>query len=266
VPSDPAPDPLDYLKGLLDYNRHEDVARMIEARDHVFRRFRPVFEPARLDSLAEFDFRAFLRFENNRHWWGIDRNADLITANMHALSAALAVLLDETRPIADRIDDLDPPGPVLGLESAVYTAILLVMHPDRYGVWSSISQAAMERLALWPSTPPATTRGGRYAAMNERLLDVAGALGTDLWTLDALWWAVEKQHDPARHFAARRSGSGHAVRPRRQPTTPRAESTSSRSRAKKPETATFVCDTCFQHKPLNLSSSTPGRCIDCAGG
>lgn len=261
------PDPVATLRRILESGQHADVVQMIRERDYVIRRYQPVFDPARLDDLTAETFEGFLRYENNKHWWGLHHGVDRMVANMLRLTAALATALDEDRPLADRMDAVEPgrgPSAVPGLDAAVLTPVMLVVHPDRYGVWSSISESAMRRLGLWPEVEEAGF-GTAYEQVNEMLLAVASEVGTDLWTLDALWWGIEKEHDPAKHFVARRPAQGaqmrsRATRPARTP----GRSTSARSRRRPAGPGTFTCDTCFQLKQLNLESGTPGRCVDCA--
>jgi hypothetical protein len=258
-------DPIRYLRGLADYTRHEDVAQMIRQRDHVIGRYQPVFSNvARLDP---DEFAGFLQFENNLHWWGLHRDEARLVSNVDLLRWALETLLDEERPLAERIDEIDPPHgskPVPGLDKAIYTPILLISAPDSYGVWNSISESAMQRLGLWPDLSPTSTTGEQYVVVNEMLETVAAEVRVDLWTLDALWWGVEKEHDPAKHFRARRTPP-----PTRSTTTGATRKparTTSKSTARKPAaaTTTFLCENCFQQKQLNLQSpDDPNRCIDC---
>lgn len=260
-------DPIRYLRGLADYVRHEDVAQMIRQRDYVIRQYQKVFAPSTIAQLDADEFASFLKFENNRHWWGIQRDEARLVSNMDLLRWALEVLLDEDRPIAERIDEIDPahgPKPVPGLERQVFTPILLISRPDSYGVWNSIAESAMQRLSLWPDLAPTASNGERYVEVNEMLLMVAGELKTDLWTLDALWWGVEKEHDPGKHFTTRRTPPSP-----RATTSPRAAGArpvaKTRQQPKKAQSTTFLCVSCFQQKQLNLvSPNDPNRCIDCA--
>ena len=231
---------------------------MIRQRDFVLRRYSPMFAPEAVGRIGAEEFVEFLQFENNKHWWGLHRDADSLTRNMDVLRWALGVLVDPDVDLAHRIDEIDPPRgpkPILGFEPAVYTAVLLMSDPTAYGVWSGISEAAMRRLDLWPDVPDDESRGTVYAAVNEMLLLTAASIETDLWTLDALFWGVEKEHDPTRHFKRRVQASP----------TPRRSVAAKTPAAKKPAKATtFLCDTCFQQKMMNLQSDTPGRCVDCA--
>jgi len=171
----------------------EDFRRKTGERDEVLARYQPVFDPHNLDSLSEEVFRSFLYFENNKHWTGLQRTANLITSDMDALRKGLAILLDESRPLAERFDEALKR--VKGMGKALATAILLVVYPDRYGVWNSTSEAGMKITGLWPQFKKGTTPGQRYARINEILCQLATSLKIDLWTLDWLWWELVQEQE-----------------------------------------------------------------------
>ena len=243
-------DPIKRLRRLQESGQHNDVVQMIRDRDSVLAGYGPVFrEPEGLDpeTLSEF-----LRFEHNRHWWNLHRREDRLMGSFELVRDVLGELVDESRPIVDRVDvTVEVPG----LDSDLYSAILVVAYPERHGVWSGISESAMRRLDLWPEVGEEASEGEAYAVVDEMLATIAAELDVDLWTLDALWWGVEKEHDPARHFVARTRS-----RPAR-PARSRASAPTSTARRSEPET--FMCSICFATKPLRLQSSTPGVCVDC---
>lgn len=109
------------------------------------------------------------------------------------LREALILLVDESRPITERLNKAT--GMVSGMGKNVATAILLVVFPDRYGVWNNRSEGAMKRLGIWPHFERGESFGSRYVKVNQVLLQVRDALQTDLWTLDALWWYMDQQRE-----------------------------------------------------------------------
>jgi len=167
---------------------NSEIQRMIQVKDEVLTRYRPILNPDNIAELREVDFRSFLYFENNRHWTGLTRQVSRLTADMAQLRHALALLLDESRPIAERFDEAL--GSVKGLGKALATAVLLVSYPDHYGVWNNISEAGLKELDLWPSFDRGTTMGQKYEQINRILNELARDLGVDLWTLDALTWGM----------------------------------------------------------------------------
>ena len=127
------------------------VKSIVAGRESVLPRFQPIFARDQLDSLREEDFRDFLIFKNNKHWKGLQRMGPSICADMNLLRSGLEILLDEDRPLADRLNELVPTrgaAYVPRLSRAVLTPILLVAHPDRYGVWNNVSEAAIRS---WPT-------------------------------------------------------------------------------------------------------------------
>ncbi|HQY94826.1 MAG: endonuclease NucS domain-containing protein [Caldilinea sp.] len=152
----------------------------------VLARFQPIFAPTALPEMQEAGLRDFLIFDNNKHWSGLQRLGPRLCADMPTLRSGLAVLLNESKPIADRYDYAI--GHINGMGRAVATAILLVAHPDRYGVWNTTSEAGLKALELWPRFERGEREGSRYATINVLLLELCAALQVDLWTLDALWY------------------------------------------------------------------------------
>lgn len=162
------------------------VEPSLTAQAAVLARFQPIFAQDALPTLQEDDVRDFLILDNNKHWSGLQRLGPRLCADMPALRSGLAVLLDESRPLADRYDFAI--GHINGMGRAVATAILLVAHPDKHGVWNTTSEAGLKRLELWPRFERGEREGSRYATINALLLELCAELQIDLWTLDALWY------------------------------------------------------------------------------
>lgn len=249
-------DPIKYLRRLHDSGQHNDVVQMIRDQRSVLEKYGPIFsEPWGLDHDT---FAGFLKFENNRHWWNLHREEAVLLRHFDLVRDVIGELVDPDVPIDERVDAI---GDLPGFSTDLYTAILLVVFPEDLGVRSAISDSAMKRLELFPDLDEDASVGLQYALVNEMLGEIADAVGVDLWTLDALWWGVEKEHDPTKHF----------VKKGRSTSDPKPRRTSSSSPRKpaapkkfKPVAATFVCQNCFSTKQLNLASDTPGLCIDCA--
>jgi len=160
---------------------------IVMPKDRVFARYQPVFSLTHLGELGEEEFRSFLYFENNRHWSGLYRKGLRACSDMVLLRKGLKVLLDENYPIAKRFSEAINMIP--GMGKALASAILTVAYPDRYGVWNNTSEAGMRTLGIWPDFDRGASLGERYICINEVLTSITRDIGTDLWTLDALWWS-----------------------------------------------------------------------------
>lgn len=180
------------LRGILGRaHRDPEYRNIVDARDEVLARFGPVFCLDHAPHITEAEVKAFLRVDNNKHWSGLHRQGNRICADMDRLRATLAAVLDETRPLVQRLDQaIDT---VSGMGKAILTAILLVAYPDRYGVWNNTSEAALRELGLWPEFNRGTSFGQRYEQVNGILTMLAGELGLDLWSLDGLSWLVLRE-------------------------------------------------------------------------
>ena len=251
-------DPIAYLRRLHASGGHNDVQQMVRDRDSAIARWGQVF--ATPDRLEPEDLAQFLEFEHNRHWWGLQRRREALLRWFPTVRAMIGELLDPDPelPIADRIDALGQPQE---FDQAVWSPILLVTHPAVYGVWNGISEAAMRRLGLWPEGADEASTGQAYTLVNDMLHLVRAEIDTDLWTLDALWWAAEKEHDPTRHFTTRKPAPRTAAKISPVRKTKDLQARKARSLA---AADTFVCEECWTTKPSRLASSRPGRCVDCA--
>ncbi len=167
---------------------------IVAPRDEVFARFQPIFSISHVDQLTAEEFTSFLYFENNRHWSGLYRKGLGAAADLPKLRQAIRSLVDETRPIKVRLPEaLDL---VSGLGRAIATAILTVAYPQKYGVWNNTSEGGLRQAGIWPIFAHGDGVGGRYEKINALLFRLASDLGTDLWTLDALWWYVLEPDEP----------------------------------------------------------------------
>ena len=128
----------------------------------------------------------------------MNRVEKFITEDMDLLRRALLILVDESRPIRDRLNELRPErswatkSMVSHLGIPMLTAILQVMFPEKYGVWNNTSDIGMKRVKLWEKRWEKQPTGDSYVEMNEIYLYLAESLGIDLWTLDVLWWMLKK--------------------------------------------------------------------------
>jgi len=172
----------------------DDTREILEAKDEVLARYSPVFQSETIGTIDEDVLRSFLYIENNRHWSGLNRQVNRVCGDMPTTRAALTHLVDETRPIADR---MQPVTDIKGMGKGIITAILHVAYPDKYGVWNNTSHDGLLELGLLPQTPRGASFGERYAAVNGVLSRLAEVLEVDLWTLDAVWWFLHSDGEDA---------------------------------------------------------------------
>lgn len=172
----------------------EALLKMIAAKEEVLTQYQPVFSLANIDQLTADTYRSFLLFRNNQHWTGLHRIGGKAAEDMSCLRQTLSILLDESIPIADRLNLLRPKNasplvPYLG--KAIITAILQIAYPEKYGVWNTTSESALKDLGIWPEFDRGLPLGEQYQQVNTLLVRLSGAVGVDLWTLDALFWGLE---------------------------------------------------------------------------
>jgi len=177
------------LRGALPAaHRNAFAQKIMDSRDEVLARFGPVFRLEHIPELAEEEVKAFLRFDNNKHWTTLHRQGNRICADMAVLREALGRLVDETNPLPERL--VHAVDSVHGLGKGIVTAMLLVAYPEKYGVWNNVSEGALRDLGIWPVFQRGESFGHRYERVNDVLVRLAAELDIDLWTLDAILWFV----------------------------------------------------------------------------
>ena len=169
-----------------------------QAQNEVLAKYQPMFAPSNIQNITADDLREFLAFKNNKHWSGLLRRSASAVEDIKRVRKSLAILLDESKPIETRLNLLilaEGKNKIVGLGRAILTAILMVAHPQKYGVVNGTSKSAMETLGIWPRFERGSLFGNRYVVVNNQFLSLANAVGVDLWTLDILWWRVNKPND-----------------------------------------------------------------------
>ncbi len=149
--------------------------------------FGVIFSAKGIATLTKQDMTGFMSFAQNKRWREISK--ENVTADMDRLRAALLVLVDESRPLAERLNALEPGRGALAvahLGKAKLTPILLVAHPKLYGVWNDYSQAALRGMGLFPELADGARLGDQYAAVNAVLVGLAGQYRVSLWWLDVI--------------------------------------------------------------------------------
>ena len=186
-----SPEVVGKLREVLVGFRKSAMGRdMLGSKEQVLAHYQPIFSKENLPKLTEDEFKSFLLFKNNHHWYGLSRQSSRICEDMPHLRQILAELVDEDQPLAERLTRVD--ASIKGLGKAVVTAILMVVHPEKYGVWNRRSEGGMIDLDIFPSFDRGETFGGRYVKINSILNALRDDLEIDLWTLDGLWWHMEE--------------------------------------------------------------------------
>lgn len=176
---------MDEFKSIVENLKKNHKAKQDE--QEVIANYGELFNPDNIDSLTSEDFKSFLLFENNRHWKGISRTENLITIDMARLREALKILLNESQPLEERLDVLFPqnkPNYIKGMGKAIATPILLVVYPDKYGVWNEPSQQGLKQLNLLPQFSRGASFADKYIKINKVLNDLASQYNLSLWQVD----------------------------------------------------------------------------------
>lgn len=162
--------------------------KRLQEQKEVIKKYGKLFNPMNLDNLTSEDFKSFLLIKNNRHWEGIHRQGNMITADMDKLKNGLKILLDEKRDIKERLNFLFPQNKthyIKGLGRAVITPILLVVYPEKYGVYNSKSEHYLKEFGLLPNFRKKSF-AEKYVEVNQILNELALDYKVNLWQLDSI--------------------------------------------------------------------------------
>lgn len=136
-------------------NPDSDFADITSHKDEVLARYQPIFSSSHLPLLTKSEFESFLLIKINHHWTDMHRVQKFITEDMDLLRKALLILVDESQPVRDRLNELRSErswatkSMVSHLGIPTLTAILQVTQPDKYGVWNNTSDSGMKLVQLW---------------------------------------------------------------------------------------------------------------------
>lgn len=108
------------------------------------------------------------------------------------LRGTLAVLLDEVKPLHDRLAQLWPAQIRADRFSpGALTPLLHITAPQERSVWNRETESALTSLGLFPARPWDTV-GGQYAAVDQAQRHLAEDLGLSLWQLENLLRCVDR--------------------------------------------------------------------------
>ena len=146
-----------------------------------------IFSPKGIASLTKQDMTGFMSYRQNHRWREISKED--ITSDMPRLQVALALLIDESVPITERLNTLEPGRGELAvphLGKAKLGPILLVKYPKQYGVWNDYSERALRGMGLFPEFEPGWHLGEQYEAVNKVLVSLATEYNLTMWRLDMM--------------------------------------------------------------------------------
>ena len=146
-----------------------------------------IFSLKAIATLTKQDITGFMSYRQNHRWKEISRED--VAADMNRLRCALLILMDENRPVAERLNLLEPGRGELAvahLGKAKLTPLLLVTAPKLYGVWNDYSQRALTGMNIMPEFAENSRLGDQYTLVNDILLHLSAEYRVSLWWLDII--------------------------------------------------------------------------------
>jgi hypothetical protein len=146
------------------------------------------FSPQNLSNVTQEGFKDFLLLKNNKHWSGLHRQPQ-IYENMDRLRECLHVLLDESKPLEQRLDEIVPKGKppfIKGLGRAVITPILMCVYQDKYSVYNRISDEGLKQLGR-STIRESDSFSKRYASLNTACHQLSDEIQQPLYLIDSMF-------------------------------------------------------------------------------
>jgi hypothetical protein len=138
----------------------------------------------------------FLNGNNNKHWNNISRPGGNTKKDLPKLQNALKIILDETKPLSERIKkvrDKKSKDWVSNFKYATYTPILLVASNMKHAVINKPVLEAIDMLGFFPLKKfKKLEEWESIPRMQEIVVEVAKRYGFDLWQIDWVWWDLTK--------------------------------------------------------------------------
>lgn len=88
------------------------------------------------------------------------------------------------------------PSYIKGLGRAIVTPILMVVYPDKYGVYKRRSAEGLKKVGLEPDFSWGTSFSEKYIAINGVLNKLAAENNMSLFELDDVWWKITEGYKP----------------------------------------------------------------------
>ena len=172
------------LKRIIDLSGNINKnCEILASEEEVMSEYQKLFSPSNIKNIEKDEFIEFLNFRKNHHWSGLHWQAKNLTSDMGALRKALWELLDGSKSIRDRIDNMTS---VSGLDHGIYTPILMIASNQKFAVQNKESERFLSRYGIKPGKR-SKTDGEYYEEFNNIFNRLAKDAKIDLWTLDTLF-------------------------------------------------------------------------------
>ncbi|MDI3502692.1 MAG: hypothetical protein PWR09_817, partial [Archaeoglobi archaeon] len=172
----------------------KDVEERYEERKKVLRMFQQMFSEEGLKEMENKDVFLFLGSRFMRwSWTDLSVNKWEFVEKIDEFKRLIRYMRDETIPVEERIENALKKFKIRNLTPCILSGILFVLHPEKYGVWSSDNERALRLLGRLPKL---TGRVGEdYKRINEKFHELAEELDVDLLKLDMFLSYVANRED-----------------------------------------------------------------------
>lgn len=183
-----------FEKAVTKAKSYDDIEKRMQ---RVYGKYKDMFKPENIKNLDIEKFLRFFSYIENEHWSGLTQNIASLAADPKKLKAALLLLLDESKPLRERINKVtgagNQHGMVKGLGPARLSAFLNVASQGKYGIYNRISMEGLSKIGMNPASRRGWSTldlGERFTQVNDVLKDISTQYNISLWALDWVWFAI----------------------------------------------------------------------------
>jgi hypothetical protein len=163
----------------------------------VYEKYKDMFKLGNIMNLDVEKFLHFFSFSENEHWTGLTQNIRTLVEDPEKLKKALLLLLDESKPLRERINKVtgngSEPGMVKGFGPARLSAFLNVATQGKYGIYNTISMKGLSKIGMSPESNRGWSTldlGERFVEVNNKLKELSEQYDISLWALDWVWYEI----------------------------------------------------------------------------
>ena len=183
-----------FEKAVAKAKSYDEIEKRMQ---RVYGKYKDMFKPANIKNLDIEKFLHFFSYVENEHWSGLTQNIASLAADQKKLKDALLLLLDESKPLRERINKVtgagNQPGMVKGFGPARLSAFLNVASQGKYGIYNRISMEGLSKIGMNPASRRGWSTldlGERFTQVNDVLKDLSTQYNISLWALDWVWFAI----------------------------------------------------------------------------
>ena len=177
----------------LHIDNYPEIKGLLTSKDEVVQAYSSYLRLENIDAITPEGLRNLPEPAGSAQWTLVKQKG-VYARDIPQLKKILALLYGAKLNTSQRMNkvagmaaDFSVPTPDMKL-----TVLLALQYPNDCGIWDSYANDVLQKMNIGPMVGQSFSIGERYWAFNEILKCLAKDLGTDMWSLDALFRGVQQ--------------------------------------------------------------------------